>query len=213
MDTAAWGPEPGALKTKDGSSDQKTTVTYADFLWPFWISVGLTQFQWSNEVEQLQLRSHRRMKKNKLLFQNLPPTINGDLQRCCCQYRSPSSLRSCRWGHSGTAESHNVCPTPCRAEKHQMVSSLSGHKTKPKVQLLWGFLTFDLRWRSFLVVTQLPHYDRNFKRENMRWISISSPPNCVYACLMSHKAVTNCSQGIGSWYWSKYLKQKYNWLQ
>ncbi|TNN58816.1 hypothetical protein EYF80_030965 [Liparis tanakae] len=35
-----------------------------------------------------------------------------------------------------------------------------------------------------------------------------SPPNCVYACLMSHSAVTSCSQGIGSWYCNRYLEEE-----
>lgn len=45
-------------------------------------------------------------------------------QRCCCRCRLPSSRRSCRWGHSGTAGNHSVCPSPCRAERHQMAAFL-----------------------------------------------------------------------------------------
>lgn len=46
------------------------------------------------------------------------------LQRCCCRCRLPSSRRSCRWGRSDTAGNHSVCPSPCRAERHQTAASL-----------------------------------------------------------------------------------------
>ncbi len=55
---------------------------------------------------------------------------NLDLQRCCCRCRLPSSLHSCRWGHSGTAGSHSVCPSPCKAKKHQTASFLSKQSTQ-----------------------------------------------------------------------------------
>lgn len=81
------------------------------------------QTRWNNLIFNC---VHTTVKNNKLFFKNLSPTVNPDSQRYCCRYRLPSSLRSCHWGRSDTAGNHNVCPSPCRAGKHQMVSSLSG---------------------------------------------------------------------------------------
>lgn len=58
---------------------------------------------------------------NQLLLLN---RVVSYLQRCCCQCRLLSSLHSCRWGHSGTAGIHSVCPSLCRAARHQTVSYL-----------------------------------------------------------------------------------------
>lgn len=166
-------PRSRTLKTQQGSSGKYDTISFSKLGGTTYTSTAFTQ---NSEEEQaaLQEPSH---------------SVNPDLQHCCCQYRLPSSLRSCRWGHSDTAENHNVCPSPCRAEKHQTVSSLTG-QTRSKIL---SHSTVPRLWRS--------------KRETIRWKRSCLPPNCVYACLMSHKAVTSCSQGIGSWYWSKYLKK------
>lgn len=47
-----------------------------------------------------------------------------NLQHCCCRYRLPSSLHSCRSGHSGTAGSRSVCPSPCTAKRRRKASYL-----------------------------------------------------------------------------------------
>lgn len=42
-------------------------------------------------------------------------------------------------------------------------------------------------------------------RQSNCWLD--SPPTCVYLCLTSHRLLTNCSTGIGSWYKRRYLRK------
>lgn len=104
-------PRRRTFKTKVGSSGKCDTISDSKLGGTTYTSTAFTQ---SSEEYQAALRGPS-------------DSVKPDLQHCYCQYRSPSSLRSCRWGHSDTAENHNVCPSPCRAEKLQRVSSLPGH--------------------------------------------------------------------------------------
>lgn len=47
-------------------------------------------------------------------------------QHYCCRCKWPSSLRSCRWGRTGTAGSRSVCPSPCTGSTHQTAFCLRG---------------------------------------------------------------------------------------
>lgn len=45
---------------------------------------------------------------------------------CCYQCRWPSNQSSCLRGRSGTADSHDSCPTPCTGWTHRMDAFLRG---------------------------------------------------------------------------------------
>lgn len=138
----------------------------------------------------LQVRSHRTVKNNKLLFKNRPTqsvqTYSTVVANTGCL---PASVVA-----AGVTliQLKTIVFVPAHVEQRNAKRSLPCQDT-PEAK--------------YLVIPQHPDCDIKCKRETMRWKRSCLPPNCVYACLMSHRAVTSCSQGIGSWYWSKYLKK------
>jgi hypothetical protein len=69
-------------------------------------------------------------------------------------------------------------------------------------------MVVSLKWKVFINYNYRSVYKQNAQLNIGHTWRVILPPNCVYACLISHNELTSCSQGIGSWYCNKYLEYK-----